>query len=356
MYYSEYLPRINSISVLVDFDDQTVADITKIEASALQLGITTKKNHYSITLPTPITNALKLTNLKSTTQKCLSVTMAVPSSVPKPVGEAQSFMAQNSTKWSCKDLQQKTPVDGNNQRIFTFSCGNCDVPLVQSSDFKFMDMPSEFWYEMMDFWHCHKPHNNHSTTKDYSGVLKPPNDSTVMIGSHYLLLNKNDRLANDGKLVKCSQCGTTLGDVHETSLRINKWELQLHYKDHSETFSPHLFIYNSILDKINSLATRKFKFYHSNRWWYLWIMNVGLDIAVEGAILNKAMKILYFTDPNDDSNFVEEYELLSITSPEIILQFTEQLEKINSLLPQCIKTVEMDRKWNVGYLAESGQV
>ncbi len=39
------------------------------------------------------------------------------------------------------------------------SCSNCAVVLLERRKItSWKDLPSEGWAEMMEFWHCHKPH------------------------------------------------------------------------------------------------------------------------------------------------------------------------------------------------------
>ena len=45
-----------------------------------------------------------------------------------------------------------------------FSCRQCKAIIVKQGSIKtWKDLPSENWAEMMDFWHCHKPHDHRST-------------------------------------------------------------------------------------------------------------------------------------------------------------------------------------------------
>ncbi|OTA58421.1 hypothetical protein K449DRAFT_385838 [Hypoxylon sp. EC38] len=53
--------------------------------------------------------------------------------------------------WSASDLQPESPI----------TCRTCRAAIVESSTIKvWKDLPSENWAEMMEFWHCHKPHNH----------------------------------------------------------------------------------------------------------------------------------------------------------------------------------------------------
>lgn len=62
--------------------------------------------------------------------------------------------------WSAHELETSSKI----------RCASCDAVIVDSSVMtSWKDLPSANWAEMMDFWHCHKPHENekqhiHETT------------------------------------------------------------------------------------------------------------------------------------------------------------------------------------------------
>lgn len=62
------------------------------------------------------------------------------------------FSAENqSVPWSSTDIKAGSCV----------CCRHCDHLIVQRERIKsWKDLPSENWAEMMEFWHCHKPHEH----------------------------------------------------------------------------------------------------------------------------------------------------------------------------------------------------
>ncbi|KAK6464023.1 HECT-like ubiquitin-conjugating enzyme-binding-domain-containing protein [Scheffersomyces coipomensis] len=142
-------------------------------------------------------------------------------------------MSQTSQRWSCKDLKVKTPKsEVGNYNEFTFNCSTCEYVIIDSKDFKFLDMPSEFWYELMDYWHCHKPDNHDHHEKNYNGSLKPPNDKTIVIGSNYLLVKFTDTIDSiESKKVQvhCQQHFILF-------LGISYWDRCINRKHHSKEF------------------------------------------------------------------------------------------------------------------------
>lgn len=69
-------------------------------------------------------------------------------------------------------LEEKEPgllmLHGNSENVLPWSattvsdniaCNHCGTRLLKSSSIKeWKDLPREDWAEMMEFWHCHKPH------------------------------------------------------------------------------------------------------------------------------------------------------------------------------------------------------
>jgi hypothetical protein len=65
----------------------------------------------------------------------------------------------NTTPWSARVLNSNVQI----------SCLQCQTIVAERGSIKlWKDLPSENWAEMMDFWHCHRPHVPH----DAQGALK----------------------------------------------------------------------------------------------------------------------------------------------------------------------------------------
>ena len=59
----------------------------------------------------------------------------------------------NVIPWTANSLTDDTEV----------CCGSCNCVLFERGNIQtWKDLPSEGWAEMMEFWHCHKPHEPHS--------------------------------------------------------------------------------------------------------------------------------------------------------------------------------------------------
>ncbi|KAL7815287.1 ubiquitin-conjugating enzyme E2-binding protein [Trichoderma aethiopicum] len=86
--------------------------------------------------------------------------------LPVPASETQltRFSAENqSIPWSSTDLKVGASI----------CCRNCGREIVQQGRIEsWKDLPSENWAEMMEFWHCHKPHDHEHAHHDGDPLSK----------------------------------------------------------------------------------------------------------------------------------------------------------------------------------------
>lgn len=367
MYSTEYLPRINAISVVFEYDEpiNNIVDI-KLNSNN-QLVVRFQDRNVFIDLPIPIQpNApIKVASINQTAE-CICLNIALPSDSLGDVSEkTESFMDFSSSdlnqKWSCKDLKNKTPVNGTTSE-FRLCCINCLQEVIGSRQHgRFFDMPSELWSEMMDFWHCHKPADTYiekGSHRNYDGKLKPKGDD-VIIGGYYFLLNPSSNFEVIGDDVKCQQCKQKLGSLDDNILKILKWNVCLKYGDTIENFPSYLYVYNMLLDKINLSAIRKFKVKSdsSKDYIFTWVMNIGVNASTEKGVLKNALKLFYYKD--DISKFEidnnESIELLNI-SDDVYKNFQDELSGINKILPISKKNITLkegdnSKLFNIGFLA-----
>lgn len=347
MYFTEYLPRLNSISVVLDVSDNILLeDILGVSLSSPQeLSIQLKQSSslIKINLPIPI-KELIISGVRLSNN-----TLSFSIKISELSQQCVSFTDQTIDQWSCKDLS-RTPKR-NSHHDFEFICRNCHFLIIKSCNFNFKDMPSELWYEMMDFWHCHKPENYEEHKKDYKGILKPAGN-TIIIGGYYLLERNNPNiLQNEDKLV-CKSCDNLLGEMFQDVMRIYKWSILLEYKHGNqqirENYNPGLYVYNMMVDQINSSASRKFRLDMNDKPKFLWVMNLGLNVCVDGTVHNNALKIL-ITDKVDKE---DDFENLDIPYTEISTGFLQDLEKTNKLLPKSIQHLSIgSTKFIISYLS-----
>ncbi|KAI1089623.1 ubiquitin-conjugating enzyme E2-binding protein [Rostrohypoxylon terebratum] len=165
--------------------------------------------------------------------------------------------------WSANDLQSESPV----------TCRTCRAVIVEPGTIKvWKDLPSENWAEMMEFWHCHKPHDHghgHShdhdenlTSKGYGASSRiSAQDSVGFVDLTSFLLSETDvsassiikgssssdlpeKLEGQAEVSKngasqlpsieslpilCNSCKTQLGvlNVQDSSISLFKWQVHV---------------------------------------------------------------------------------------------------------------------------------
>ncbi|RCK55466.1 hypothetical protein Cantr_04109 [Candida viswanathii] len=346
MYFTEYLPRLNTISVVTDVSEdfklEEIASVSLITPQELSIQA---KDAPPIKIKLPVS----ITEIKISGVRLSNNTLSFSIKLSGTSQDTVPFTDQTIEQWSCKDLT-KTPKLGSHHS-FKFVCRNCQQQLIDSSRFNFKDMPSELWYEMMDFWHCHKPENHEEHKKDYKGVLKP-DGGTIIIGGYYLLERENPGIVLEDVTLVCKKCRWSLGEMYQDVMRIFKWNILLEYEENGlvvrENYNPGLFVYNLIVDKVNSTASRKFKVVVDRKEEYLWVMNLGVNVCVGGVVHDNALKVLLA----DKVEKEDDYELLDIPYGQISKDFIQDLSATNKLLPKSIQSLSMgSNKFIVSYLS-----
>lgn len=358
MYLAEYFPRLDS--VIISLDANSVVDpkilydknenILNVGNEAIQLPFQSREGDADV----------KLINLKTDKDKSnISILLKVPT-VEQELSSS-SFMnysvpsLSNTTfvqKWSVQDLKERTPVDPETKKnLFSFNCKSCNHKLIDSLLRSFFDLPSELWAEMMEFWHCHKPNidlkTNLQKTSYYNGVLKPGSSREVIIGNYYLLSRVDCEedtalLIQDDQCI-CKYCSHPIGEyLEEISIynkemffRLNKWNLKLEYSKSTDSFTevyqPYLYVYNLIMDKINSLAVRKFVV---NGKLLLWVTNIGINVSTGDKVYSNALKVMMNQDKESKVDEEEEDNVDTFKVPlEVFESLIDILTEINEKLP-----------------------
>lgn len=263
------------------------------------------------------------------------------------------------SKWSCKYLEKHTPQDGvTRTNEFQFQCAECSVPIVHSEQFKFMDMPSEWWHELMEFWHCHKPHQQEASVSlnNYNGILKPKL-GTIIIGSYYLLANSDDKTlkmtGEKNATIFCHNCTAVLGEYNEQGhfYKMMKWNLKLAYNNSTETFSENIYFYELLMDRLNITATRWFQSKLSDgRWMHIWLINTGSNVIIDGKSLSNALKLGFRID-NAEINDRDNLETLVFAEDKSDL-LAQQLAKVHNLIKPFVLPIQsIDGEYLISYLS-----
>lgn len=352
-YYVELLSRIKSISVIVEEEDQkaslSVDSLIQVDSKLLKLKV--KNQDSSIFIPLPI-EVPQIPNLSSCfKQKNNIVSIRLPL-VDSIVDRSTNSLMSISTnyKWNSSYLRKSV-------QIYQFNCLECDNVLIDSSQVSsVLDMPSEIWAEMMDFWHCHKPESKTNYADKFSS-LKPEKDGIIM-GAYYVAFNIDDGIYGVTKVsnnISCTKCSKSIGE-YDPKVKLDKvfnWDLVFKHHGKEELFKPYFHTYDILLDNVNGNATRILELSNEDesKSILVWIFNIGLDVIIKGVGMKKNCMKLYYT--TDRSNIDEERknrgEIDQVTVLDSILESTiQQLTSINERLPK--STREMGKNWKLGLL------
>lgn len=150
--YAEFLPRLGRISVVIHLPTQSTHK-TKVLVSRDGLHLIVDHDGASTKLRLPVKTRIAGEHLPGEVKPGHDkISWRL---FPTPVeAEAAQHIAPDSVPWSAADLKPGLRV----------ACRACDETIVAGETVKtFKDLPSENWAEMMEFWHCHKPTDAHST-------------------------------------------------------------------------------------------------------------------------------------------------------------------------------------------------
>ncbi|KAK7923369.1 hypothetical protein PG985_007440 [Apiospora marii] len=264
LIYAELLSNVGRVSVACDSPLSGVnTTAASVSADSLSLTVRNHKIENTLKLPdrvVPAEDATKLLAAQTKKSQCQqwSLPLApVNGSATRNIQRRAAPDAQASTPWSAQDLSPGSSV----------YCRGCQTVVVAEGKIEtWKDLPSENWAEMMEFWHCHKPHDHehhddqglasrgygaNSRLSGQSGVglvdltslLFAQSDcsniapSTTPSSSDNLELenvgsrprNGSTRLANLGNPLFCSKCHREIGVSHQdqTSATLFKWAISI---------------------------------------------------------------------------------------------------------------------------------
>ncbi len=152
--YAELLANIRQISVIVALQEPCDT-ATKVELSADGWCFTLlhARDTSSLNLPGQVSPTAELQKPALGSKELTWRLPLASQRIHTNLENAQN----NDAPWSAKCLEDDTE----------FSCRDCDAIIVSRGSIKtWKDLPSENWAEMMDFWHCHKPHVRGETGSD----------------------------------------------------------------------------------------------------------------------------------------------------------------------------------------------
>lgn len=211
LLYAELLRNLNQVSVFIDLPTPvTPGSNTYLELADLGSSLTLhhgsdeqqQRWDISLQLPSRVQPLPKSSTLLHIPVGTTSWSLKLPVLV-LPGGDSDSGREANYVPWSAPEL---------NSLQLGFSCARCHVAVLQRDRIKsWKDLPSENWAEMMDFWHCHKPHGKgEDMEKDERLMMAKeksigrggtggfvPTQGVGLVGLTYFLVNKVDCVGVD---------------------------------------------------------------------------------------------------------------------------------------------------------------
>ena len=162
--FLEILPNLKSLSILIPADVCNFKKLS-IEPERLQL------DHQSFKLPVKV-NPSSL--IRQSSQGCIHLKLSIVSDLPPRISDSDLLLDAHS-------------LSG----LVSIQCKSCASTLNTGPSFKRLaNTPSEYWYELMDCWACHK--------EDYSGIqgqrggVVYAQKDALLVASYYVILHKDN--------------------------------------------------------------------------------------------------------------------------------------------------------------------
>ncbi|KAK6342877.1 hypothetical protein TWF718_008258 [Orbilia javanica] len=224
LYFCELLPNIKQVSVSIESQDGEIPTSVGLHPSKRALTVKYGARTARIMLPTPV-DSPSITLVPAKTYR-LSASQAYLSS-----GEYEALSAPILDPWDASFVSPECSL----------RCIACATAIVSNGRIqKWKNLPSEHWADMMDLWHCHKPHNKDGNPEGsrYSGVGRIVAERAVgLVDPMYFLLRREDceniafkqTGSNEAETAFCQTCDVPLGIVDEKAdgIRLMKWSLSL---------------------------------------------------------------------------------------------------------------------------------
>jgi ubiquitin-protein ligase E3 D len=146
--YAEFLSNIRQVTLYASLESDT-NDETEIQLTSDRKSLSLSYNGETATilLPNEISGTVQLT-VPTNCAKELSFRLQV-AEVKDPFQNIVN--ADSEVPWPANTFNKTTQI----------RCRACGRLIIETSIIQsWKDLPSEYWADMMDFWHCHKPHDH----------------------------------------------------------------------------------------------------------------------------------------------------------------------------------------------------
>ena len=153
--YAEILAHVKQVSLYASLQSAK-NDETRIEISSDRHTVTVSHDGdtASMFLPTGIGGNAQV-SIPAERKLDLSIRLELEDVAGLP--SLDELKSQNEYPWLAEDLQPRTSI----------RCKHCELEIVNAGSVAiWKDLPSEGWAEMMELWHCHKPHDEHTRSNE----------------------------------------------------------------------------------------------------------------------------------------------------------------------------------------------
>jgi len=186
--YAEVLTNIRQVTLYASLQTAQTTEETVLHVASDKKRVTVREGDVTsgIYLPTEISGTADVTIARGK-KKEISIRLEIAdTSELLPRDDVATAI---EVPWSAQDLCSETKVQ----------CKRCQAVIVASGKVSlWKDLPSENWAEMMDFWHCHKPHDENTNggaaqAKGYSSTSQLAVDpGTGLVDTVSFLLHRSD--------------------------------------------------------------------------------------------------------------------------------------------------------------------
>lgn len=310
-YYGEYLKNIEKVNVSIEVADYPVSVEYKSPSEILL-----KNGMGYIQLPAgikPFPNEIPVCSAKPIRIEAISDNTASPD-------DQDSFLMQtNFTTPQCV-------------------CGSELVP----SRTKWKPLPSEHWAELMDLWHCHKPHTDsekNETNPLYQLAMNGfhPTPTTAFYSDTYYLVERSclSHHASDCRLISRINREE---DSSNSTVKVWKWDLL----PTGSKIGP---LISSILKElVDAHATFTFEI---NKKLLIWVLNLSTNFTSSSNLSPQTDKLkLLYGDAEVLRSSRPDAEPVDIPS-HVYDKLIDELDSINEGLPSGVQTL---KNWKLGLL------
>ena len=358
--FAEYLGRIGRVSIVVeDVSSVELLQVARDVAKIRYIGVTDQDEGWrtqEVHLPAPVHLGNDTSTFTSYGDPQKHIYQLHLNASKSNFSTRFNDTDEESEKWSKSQL--------NKIRPFHFDCIACGSQLLQSTDFtRFSDMPSEYWRELMDYWHCHKPSikNTPSEKGIYSSAFNHslrPILTEILIGKAYFLVLPeavNNCKVNSDKpgVLVCNECDSIVGAVTKDTLyKLDKWRLVLRdSKGNEDIFRPIDDVLGSLLEYAREQSGRYLlvKSKTKGRKILLWLFNTHIYVTLSnGQTVTNALKILSTKDEEVMQKTLEKHNVDEIAvEEEPYNECLGNLAERNGLLPS---SLQLFGPWRVHYM------